>query len=268
MKLTRSSYYVIAFLTLLTLASVSIMFGCNEKKSITPPMVGPAAGSGPTGGGETQRIQLLASPSATLVVARTEQATVRITALIENNIGQPMPDGTAVYWSSTHGTLDSVSTTSSNGSTSVTLTFPAEYSGCSRVTARSGDVSATIRLCVSRRDATPTPALTSTPGPTPTPSRTFIVTSQYSTLVISSGPTQTEISAAATTNGTPDVGIQVNFSVSGPGILSASAALTNGAGIATVTLIANTGVTSVQTVTVTATTTGGRSGIIQVIVQP
>lgn len=212
MKFTRSSYYVIVFLTLLTLVSVVSMSGCNEKKHVTPPLIGPSAGSGPAGGGDTQRIQLLVSPSEPLEVMETETATVRITALIKNSIGQSMPDGTAVYWNSTNGSLDSVSTTSSNGSTGVTFTFPERYSGCSQVTARSGDATASLRVCVTRVAVTPTPTSAMTPTPigvstaTPLP-HNLIVTANPPTITMPGTSSVTACTSPATS------GVAITFFV-------------------------------------------------------
>lgn len=251
MKRTISPTHLLLWLALISIAVIGILIGCSEKKHVSPPVIGPAAGSGPTGGGDTQDIELSASPSGHITVTNTEQATVKITAVVKNGIGQPMPDGTVIYWSASQGTLDSVTSTSANGASTVTLTFRAGFNGCSDITARSGDAEETIWVCVSSVAATPTP------------SRTFIVSSQYSTL--SAAQTQTTISATAKTNGTPDVGLQVNFTVSGPGTLNASAATTDSSGTATVTLTRIT-VTSTQTVTVTATSADGRSGTVQVIV--
>jgi hypothetical protein len=99
---------------------------------------------------------------------------------------------------------------------------------------------------------------------TPTPSKVFIVQAA-DTVITATG--STTINATARTNGKPDVGLQVEFAVSGPGILSSSAAETDVAGIATVTLTGNNGGgTTQQTVTVTASTNDGRSGSVQIIV--
>jgi hypothetical protein len=229
--------------------------GCsNDKKQIVPLVVGPAAGSGPVGGGDTQRIKLSANPSAPQTTVEDEQATVTITALIENNIGQPMPDGTAVYWSATEGSLDPTVSTSSNGSTVATLTLAPRFDGCSIVTAKSGDASARIKVCVNNIDATPTP------------SKTFIVQADNNDLPAGSSAI---ITATAKTNGVADEGIQVNFSVNNTSaILSASAAETDTNGEASVKLTNNNGGgSSVQTVTVTATAADGRTGTVQIILR-
>jgi hypothetical protein len=167
-----STLALLVALTLISAGVVAALIGCNEHKEIKAPVIGPAAGSGPIGGGETQQIKLIANPSTTVPTIGEDQATVNITALVENNIGQPMPDGTAVYWSTTVGTLDSSTTTTSNGSSTVTLTFPKSYTGCSVVTAQSGDVEASIKVCTNNLTPTPTDAPTATPTGTPIPTAT------------------------------------------------------------------------------------------------
>jgi len=244
-----STMYILIIMSVISLAIIGSMLSCGDDKQITPLVAGPAAGSGPVGGGDTQKIRLLASPSETITVATGEQATAKITALVENNIGQPMPDGTVVYWSATIGDLDSTTTTTSNGSSTVTLTFPESYDGCSEVTARSGDAEATVKICVTSVN------------------RIFIVNATNTTIYFTtSSPKQTQITALATTNGEPDVNLQVSFSVSGPGVLSASASVTDSSGQATVTLTATDPGSDPQTATVTATTADGRSGTISVMV--
>jgi hypothetical protein len=251
MKGKSSTIYILLILLCISIALIAIFIGCDDKK-IDAPVLGSAAGSGPVGGGDTQKITLLASPSETVTALSTEQATVQVTALIENNIGQPMPDGTAVYWTTDVGTLDSTVTTSSNGSSTVTLTFPKDYTGCTWVVARSGDVEGGIRLCVTSVE------------PTATPSKVFIVTTDQSFIAWNGTAT---ITATAKTDGTPDTDLEVQFTITGPGILSASADETDDSGIATVTLTGNnTSTTNQQTVTVTATTSDGRSGSVSIIV--
>jgi hypothetical protein len=263
MRDKSSISYIVIILTFISFVIGGIIAGCDDKKHIHPPVLGPAAGSGPIGGGDTQSIQLIASPSGMIRTVPGTPATVTITALIENQIGQPMPDGTAVYWSSTVGTLSSTTTTSSNGSSTVTLTFPDQYDGCSWITAKSGDVEASIEVCTT--SVTPTPTVTPAPtvAPTATPSKVFIVSA--ANFIISHNGTTT-VTAHAETDGRPDVNLQVNFSVSGAGILSANAGVTNSSGNATVTLTGYNTSTSDQTATVVATTVDGRSGSITIIV--
>lgn len=267
-------------------AIIGIFIGCNDKKHVDAPVLGPAAGSGPVGGGDTQKITLLASPSETITVSTTEQGTVQVTALIENNIGQPMPDGTAVYWTTEIGTLDSTVTTSSNGSSTVTLTFPKGHNGCTWVVARSGDVEGGIRLCVTSvaPTATPTPGPTATPAPappaaTPTPTRTIIIYTNPTPPTISDGNT-IDIWAFVATNSVPDTNVTVTFTAYGPVL---GEGLYDAATLTTTTLSAISGASGFtppvtfqginsglvdQMVTVTATTADGRSTFVIVTVQP
>ncbi len=261
---TRSLALLLVLL-LLSWAVVGSFIGCsNEKKQIAPPVVGPSAGSGPMGGGETQSLQLTASPSEDLTTIGEEQGTISITALVENSIGQPMPDGTPVYWSTTKGTITPTTGTVSNGSSDASITFSQRFDGCSDVTARSGDASDRIKLCVNNVEATPTTAPTVTPIATATPSKIFIVSASPITI---SHNGKSDIRAFASTNGTPDRNLQVNFNASGAGILNASANATDASGNATVTLNGNNSAgTTAQTVIVTATAADGRTGTVTVIV--
>ena len=256
MTRTRSTLYLILSLLCLSLAIIAILAGCDEK-TIDSPILGPASGSGPIGGGETQKIRLTASPSGDIPTIGEEAATATITALVQNNIGQPVTDGTAVYWSTTTGTLNTTSGTTSNGSSAVTLTFPKNHSGCSTVTAESGDAESSIQICTT--NSTPTPTVTATP----TPATAFIVSSSASTVAHRGKST---ITAYAATNGVVDEGLQVNFSVSSGGTLSASAATTDANGNAQVVFTGNNTSSGDITATITATTTDGRSGSTTVIV--
>ena len=88
MKEKSSTMYILIILLCISGAIIGIFIGCDKNKQVDPPVLGPAAGAGPVGGGDTQKITLLASPSETITVSTEEQATVQVTALIENNIGQ------------------------------------------------------------------------------------------------------------------------------------------------------------------------------------
>jgi hypothetical protein len=225
---------------LLSWALVGSFIGCSsEKKEIDPPVVGPAAGSGPMGGGDTQKITLLANPSETVPVPTGQQGIINVTALVENRIGQPMPDGTAVYWSTTIGTLSASTGSVSNGSSDVTLTFPESYTGCSYVTARSGDVQATIKVCVEEVIFTPTPA----PAPTATPAAAATATPLTGTLefIVPSTPSITysctagtetlDVTVLAATGGIPENGTPITFMLYGSGIAPLPAtALNTGSG--------------------------------------
>ena len=251
-----STLYLLVTLLAISLLTFGLMSGCDEKQ-IKSPVIGPAAGSGPVGGGDAQKIRLTANPSETITALADAQATVQITAIVENNIGQPMPDGTVVYWTATNGALDSVTTTTTNGASTVTLTFPKDFTGSSVVTAVAGDATASITINVV--SVTPTPTVTSTP----TPLTGFVVSAAQTTIAHQG---KTTITAYVTTNGEPEPNVQVNFSVSGAGIIQESAAITDETGKATITLIGNNTSTNDQTATVTATTADGRSGSVAVIV--
>jgi hypothetical protein len=261
---------------LLSWALVGSFIGCSsEKKEIDPPVVGPAAGSGPMGGGDTQKITLLANPSETVPVPTGQQGIINVTALVENRIGQPMPDGTAVYWSTTIGTLSASTGSVSNGSSDVTLTFPESYTGCSYVTARSGDVQATIKVCVEEVIFTPTPA----PPPTATPAAAATATPISATLEIISPtpPSYTHscatgdltVMALAATGGVPENGTAVTFAVYGSGLGPAppTSINTNTSGISSYTFLAADCVAG-EVTTVVVTASGGRTDSIVITTTP
>ncbi len=275
MRIHTSTFCILCCLLLVSGAIVGVLVSCDEKE-IDPPVVGSSAGTGPVGGGDAQNLALTASPSETITVTEGDQGSVTITARVENNIGQPMPDGTNVQWTNTVGTLDNTSSTTSSGLSSVTLTFPTSYTGCSTVTASAGDASDSIQVCVKNVVPTATPTLTpttaptTTPNPTATPSKIFMVSS--TTTSVGHKGTAT-ITATALTNGQPDANIQVNFTVSGSGLVNPGANYTNNAGQATTEFTGNhskgpgcAGPPANETATVTATTADGRSGSVTIIV--
>ena len=258
-----STLYLLVTLLAISLLTFVLMSGCDEQQ-IKSPVIGPSAGSGPVGGGDAQKIRLTANPSETITALADAQATVQITAIVENNIGQPMPDGTVVYWTATNGTLDSVTTTTTNGASTVTLTFTKDFTGSSVVTAIAGDATGSITINVVSVTPTATITPTTTPTTTPTPSKAFIVSAENTS--ISHGGT-TNINATVLTNGQPDQNIQVTFTVSGGGgVLSANAATTNASGVATVVFTGNNTSASDITATITASTFDGRTGSTTVIV--
>jgi hypothetical protein len=250
MKGKSSTLYILFILLGISVAIVGVFIGCDDNKQVNPPVLGPAAGSGPVGGGETQNVTIINEP-VTLYLQEDEASTLDIVALIENTIGQPMPDGTPVYW--TVKGHDSTTATSSNGSSTYTWNIDKIFDGCTYITAQSGDASDTVRMCVARVKVTPTP------------SKVFVVTTNKT--VIAWNETAT-ITATAKTDGTPDEGLQVQFTINGPGTLNASADETDSSGIATVTLTGNNTSGNQQTITVTATTSDGRSGSVQIIINP
>ena len=259
MTYKRSTLYLVLTLCCVSAVITGIIIGCDEK-TIEAPVVGSSAGSGSIGGGDTQAISLTASPSSTITAIGEEQVSAVITALVKNSTGGAMADGTAVYWTCTVGTLDSTTTTTSNGSSSVTLTFPKNYTGNSVVKVESGDASESITISVV--NVTPTPTET----PTPTPAEVFIVSAGQPVIPWNGSTT---ITALVLTDGLPEVNMQVTFTLSGTGAsLDASAAVTDSSGEATVTLTGNnTSTSSEKTITITATTSDGRSGSVKVTVE-
>ena len=254
----KTSTLVIVFiLTLISAIIIGVMIGCDQKE-LSSPVIGPAAGSGPIGGGgAAQKIRLTANPSSTVIVTGDEQATAKITAALFNMIGEPMPDGTVVSWQSTTGTLDAATQTTSNGSATVTLTFPKAFDGCSSVTARSGSMESAVSVCVSRTEATATPTIT------PTPSKSFIVSADKSSIKHQEAAT---ITAYVSDNGKAQVGALVKFTVSGGGTLNQSAAITDENGYARVTFTGSNSGAGEITATINASTDDGRTGSVSVIV--
>lgn len=265
---------LLLLLALMSWAIISGFLGCsNEKQQIAPPVVGPAAGSGPMGGGETQSLKLTASPSETLTTIGDEQATIAVTALVENSIGQPMPDGTAVYWSTTQGTIAPTVGSSSNGAAEATVTFPKSFDGCSTVTARSGDAEGTIKLCVNNAQPTatavpPTAIPTSVPTATPTPvTRTLeIISPPPPTAKHDCADGNLTVTVLAANGGIPENGTNVTFIIYGDVFeldpATPSTQPTNGAGIASYTFLLKAPCTAGKTTTIVASTTDGRKASI------
>lgn len=172
-----------------------------------------------------------------------------IIAHVENDLGQPMPDGTAVTWTTTVGSLSDSTTTASNGQSETVLTFPPQYSGCGTVTAISGDATAFIQVCTELADT----SLTLTAG-------AIEVDAQGSTT----------LTATVKSYGTPDDGILVHFSIvsgSAYATLSASGAITDGSGNASVTFEGQNTTANNEPVEVKATTNDGRSATITILVR-
>lgn len=273
MKGKSSILYILFILLGISVAIVGMFIGCDENKQVNPPVFGPAAGSGPVGGGETQKVTIINEP-VTLYLAADEPSTLDIVALIENNIGQPMPDGTPVYW--TVEGSNATTATSSNGSSTYTWNIDKIFDGCVDITARSGDASDTVRICVARVKATPTPAPapTATPGPAPTatPARTLEIISPTPPTYTLSCPTppgtcNLDIVALATNGGVPENGIPVTFAVYGAGLgpVPATPINTGPAGTATANFI---NCSQPNVVTVVASTTDGRTASITINVGP
>ena len=89
--------------------------------------------------GEPSSMTLQAAPST--VTPATGTST--ITATVKDAAGSPVPDNTAVTFSSTYGTLDPTYATTENGIATTELTFSADDSS-STVTATSGSVRSTV----------------------------------------------------------------------------------------------------------------------------
>lgn len=88
--------------------------------------------------GEPSSMTLQAAPATVTEEGRTST----ITATVKDAAGSPVPDGTAVSFSTTYGTISEITTTT-NGIATATLTFVATDT-TSTVTATCGSVSATV----------------------------------------------------------------------------------------------------------------------------
>jgi hypothetical protein len=149
--------------TLLALFALLLILGaCKGESPTAPPPGGGIPGNPnptPTGIDVT-----LTSTNANPLV----DSSVTITATVRQN-GQPVPNGTAVEFSTTRGTFDGTSNvalikTTTNGAASVTLT--SSTAGLARVTAIVNNVVRTIDVTFQTRPVTPPP-----PNTTPTISR-------------------------------------------------------------------------------------------------
>lgn len=131
---------------LVGLALIAIGGVSCKRKEYSAPTVGVAGGDTFLGGGEARSIRLWAQIQNSQGTPG-EAATVKIIARVTNALGRPMPDETSVTWLATVGTLDAVTTTTTDGIASVTLTFPKNFTSCSTVTAISGQARRSIRAC-------------------------------------------------------------------------------------------------------------------------
>ena len=218
--------------------------GCKQT-NFDAPKLGPAAGSATLGGGDTQKIMLLASPQET-VATQADDVIVTITALVQNRLEEPMPDDTVIFWTATVGELSENASTTTNGYSEVTLTFPSGFSGYSVVSAMSGDARSSITVYAELSD-------------------TFLIL-QASPDIEADG--KTKVKATATTYGQPDVGIAVTFSITSGedyATLSASSAMTDANGQAAVTLEGQNP-SSDEIVVIEATTNDGRTATFNVLV--
>jgi hypothetical protein len=174
----------ILFLLVLTILAK----GCGEKELSPTQPGGPGAGSASLGGEGAASIQLFASPPS-ITAPEGSSPSFSITALVLNQLGNPVADGTVVIFTTTLGTLSSNVITTQGGTATVTLSGFTE-SGTATVTAQSGKATASIKLRIQffeptpgeptavptgtpipTRTPTPVPTLTPTATPTPTPTR-------------------------------------------------------------------------------------------------
>jgi hypothetical protein len=151
MKMMRHSKTLLALFALLL-----ILGACKGESPTAPPPGGGAGGGGgnpnptPTG----IEVTLTASNANPLV-----DSSVTITAAVTQN-GQPVPNGTAVEFSTTAGAFDSSSAvalikTTTNGIATVTLT--STTAGAARVTAIVNNVQRTITVTFQSRPVVPPP---------------------------------------------------------------------------------------------------------------
>lgn len=237
-------WLVIGIVGLLLLAGA----GC-KRKEYPPPALGTAAGDSVLGGAEAQRIQVWTQIDQSSA-APGNAANVDIIARVENGSGWPMPDGTMVVWLASQGSLNNATTTTTDGITSVTLTFPKNYADCSWVTAISGRAKGGVWACAQVAQSTIT-----------------ITSSKTETSAVDS----VTVTVRLASNGKPDVGYQVTFSLTQASVVAtqndASAKLTDGNGEASTQInMKNTGATDVL-VTVKAETADNRNAEIEILVR-
>ncbi len=251
MKKRFSVYYRIILLLLISLAAVHLITNCKKKKLYSTPVLGPASGDTPAGGGETQQLKLVAEPSETGTVNTSGQAQIAIIAFVENKFGQPMPDGTKVVWTATVGDLDPNPSTAASGIATTTLTFPAYYTGCSLVTAISGDATGNIFVCADLVDAT-----------------IMLIVESDDDVIAYNG--QTTIMATVTEYGVAKEGTLVEFEIisgSEYAVLTNSGAVTDASGKASITLKGYNSSESDQTVILQAKLPNGMTAQVSLIVK-
>ncbi len=190
--------------------------------------------------GEPSSMTLQAAPATVTSVTGTST----ITATVKNAAGSPVPDGTAVSFSSTYGTLSSTSATTTNGIATTTLTFSADDS-TSTVTATSGSVSGTVVVIYS---------------PASVASSTITLQASPAT-VVAADDDSTIIATVKDSAGNPvPNGTAVTFSSDFGALVDSYEITTNG--IATAVLTYDTGAHAGITVTATS---GSVSGTVVVI---
>lgn len=225
--------------------------GC-KRKEYPAPVVGVATGDAMLGGGEARRLRLWTQIEQSQAKPG-DAAEVKIIARVENAAGWPMPDDTIVIWLATVGSLDNATTMTTDGITSVTLTFPQNYTECSWVTAISGRAEGSVKACA---DVIP------------------------SNITIRADDTDIDwnehviVTVRLTTDGKPDVGFQVAFTVTQdpvtPPIVATdneAVVVTDANGEAKIRLDVQNTSGDIALITVKAETTDNREATIQILVR-
>lgn len=233
--------------------------GC-KKKHYHVPTFNASTGDALLGGGRgiAQQIRIWTQTYESQA-APGEQSTVRIIASIEDALGQPMPDGTVVAWLSSVGTLEAATSITDHGVASILLTFPSNFNSCSRVTAICGKVEGSVHACSWT-----------------TPSTIVIWTSH--TDIAWDGTTS--VTAKLTTDGKPDIGYQVDFTLTSVisefadaddfivNVFPALSVVTDGDGNATIYLEVENTTGEAAYITVKADAEDERSATLEILVQP
>ncbi len=251
MKTPSSSlYYNMKLAVLICGLIAGILGGCSgcDEKTFDAPRLGPAAGNIPVGGGDTNRISL-SVPSGTVMTVGNNTAEAVIIARVESELGQAVTDDTTVVWTTSCGSLDETATTTTQGSTSVTLTFPDNYVGCCTVTGIAGESSDWEQVCVDRR------------------AESFILSAEdddidaYETM---------KLTAIIAGSEDPQAGRLVTFVITDGGeyaTVNPSSAVTDSSGRASVNFEGQNNETDPQMVTVEATLDDGRTATITIRVR-
>jgi hypothetical protein len=233
--------------------------GC-KKKRYNAPTYSPSTGDALLGGsgGVAQQIRLWTQVSDSQAVPG-EQASVKMIAYVKDSLGQPMPDGTVVVWLATIGSLDTSTSTTKQGVASATLKFPPNFTECSRVTAICGEAQATEKACASVNN------------------NNIAIWASHTDIAWDGAAS---VTAKLITDGKPDVGYQVDFTVTvtisefadaddfivnvRPGLT----VLTDGEGNATIYLEVENLTDEAAYITVTAKAEDERTASLVILVQP
>jgi len=236
---------------LLALLASGLLGGC-QKKSFDAPQDDTTVGNTFLGSGNASELTLLALPSDVLMVEPDKEGVITITALVKNSLGELMPDDTTVTWTASVGTLEDSVTLTKDGTTSVKLTFPVNYTGWSEVRAFADETTGSIRVGVNVTDSV------------------IAVTSNAANNIVAATGRAT-ITARVTTEGQFDSGVPVTFSLSSDNYGSWSGAnsdVTDSAGRATVNFQASNEAASAtdQQIVITAETSDGRKGTLTLLI--